>query len=113
MTVELTPQLESALLSEATRRGTTPDLLAVELIESQLSVLGTKLPNNSSDNPQTAAEPAQGAPAETQQTLYDWLKPHFDSLPEPPPDAPQTNYSHNTGRRFAEAMVQKMREGRL
>ncbi|HEY2410663.1 MAG TPA: hypothetical protein VGI40_00390 [Pirellulaceae bacterium] len=86
--------MELALENEAVRRGTTPQMLALKIIESQLP----------------AASIEESAKV---QTLYDFLKPHLDSLPEPPPDAPQTNYSQDTGRKFAEAMVEKHRQGRL
>jgi hypothetical protein len=36
MSIELTPQLESALALEALRQGTTPQALALQLIELQL-----------------------------------------------------------------------------
>jgi hypothetical protein len=94
MTLQLSSQLESALFAEATRLGITPQLLAVQIIESQLP------------------ERRENKAAEAQ-TVYDFLKPHLDSLPEPPADLPKTNYSQDTGRRFAEGMAEKHRQGRL
>lgn len=94
MTIELTPQLEQALESEASRRGTTPQALAVQLIESQLP----------------AAKPSPPAGAKT---MYDVLKPHLDSLPPPSPDRPSSFRAEDSGRAFTDILLERRREGRL
>jgi hypothetical protein len=94
MSIELSPQLQHALENEAIRRGTTPESLAVRLIQSQLPLLKKPMP-------------AGG------QSLYDFLKKHLDSIPEMPPGATPTDYSQDIGRRFAEAMIARRQKGRL
>ena len=105
MTIELPVHLELALASEAARRGTTPQALATELITSQLP-LGGSCDAEASAAPSSREEPVQ-------KTMLDRWKSHLESLPKPPADAPQTNYSQDTGRKFAEALVEKRRQGRL
>lgn len=98
MTIELSPQLESALFDEAARRGTTPNLLATAWI-----VAGLKQP---------PAEPSQSAaPA---QTLYDVLKPHIDSLP-PPSNEPRPDWlrADNSGEAFKKILEERRQQGRL
>ena len=105
MTLHLTAQLELALVSEAARRGITPEALAAELITAQLPSMTEQAPPEP-EAPHAAEEFLPG-------TMYDRWKAHLESLPKPPPDAPPTNYSQDTGRKFAEAMVEKRRQGRL
>jgi hypothetical protein len=101
MTVYLSPELEYALFREAERRGITPSALAEELIIAQLP------------SPAAQGDFSPSPDESPPRTMYDRWKEHLDSLPKPPADAPKTNYSQDTGRRFAEAMVEKRRQGRL
>lgn len=98
MTIELSPQLESALFDEAARRGTTPNLLAAAWI-----VAGLKQP---------AAEAPQSAVSA--QTLYDVLKPHIDALP-PPSDEPRPEWlrADNSGEAFQKILEERRQQGRL
>jgi hypothetical protein len=130
-----------ALATEASRRGTTPEALAAQLIESQLptprseagqhakpvvskeatvydrwqkhleAIEADTTPRNGPMN-QQANEPV-ASPERTPGNMYERLKAHLESLPKPAPGTPKTDYSQDTGRRFAEALVEKRRQGRL
>ncbi len=101
MTIDLSPQLETALVDEAVRRGTTPNALAAQLIESQLSVVK----NPTLDSKGKAAEP---------QTMYDRWKEHLEAIEaDKTPRKGPINLSEDTGRRFAELLEKKRRQGSL
>jgi len=101
MTIQLSPQLEAALVNEATRRGTTPEVLAAQLIESQL--------------PAAESRPAnQSGSASCGNELDAWWKDHLQEVERASADAKgPTNLSQNTGRRFAELLQEQRRQGRL
>src|SRR5438874_8180822 len=84
MTLHLTPQLELALVSEAARRGITPEALAAELITAQLPSMAEQDP----PRPEATSSAEESPPG----TMYDRWKAHLESLPKPPPGAPPTNY---------------------
>jgi hypothetical protein len=96
MTIELSAQLESALAHEAARRGTTPQELAVQLIETQLPA---QFPEE-----QSAAE----------KTMRDRWQKHFDSLP-PASTEPRPEWlrSDNVSEAFLKILEQRRREGHL
>lgn len=93
MTIELSHDLQMALEKEATLRGTSPQALAMHFIEQHL--------------------PPKPSDEATGQTMFDKWKAHFDSLPKSDPNAPKTDYSQDTGRKFAEALLEKRQQGRL
>lgn len=96
MTIELSAQLETALAHEAARRGTTPQELAVTLIESQLPP----------ENP--------GVQPPANETLRDRWKKHLDTLP-PASTEPRPEWlrSDNIGEAFLRILEQRKREGHL
>lgn len=106
MTIELSTQLETALVAEATRRGMTPDDLAAELIISQLPA---------ADMTPAAAEPPNGESDKSPpQTLYDRWKDHLESIREASAEARgPTDLSQDSGRKFAELLRQRREQGRL
>jgi hypothetical protein len=104
MTLQLSAQLETALIAEAVRRGMTPDALASEMILSQLP--NSAVCDVERTRSAAATEPSPG-------TMLDKWRAHLDSLPMPLPGTPPTSYSQDTGRKFAEAMVEKRRQGHL
>jgi hypothetical protein len=95
MTIHLSPDLELALSQEAERRGTTPQALAIRLIELQL-------PSDKQEQ-ESGKEPA---------TIGEWLKPFLDSLPPKDPNRPPSRLSEDSGRKFAELLREKRRQGR-
>jgi len=105
VTIELSPQLESALANEAARRGTTPAALVAEIIESQL--------------PAMEATPATEPPLKPDEgtkgrTLYDRWKEHLEAVEAASAEARgPTNLSQDTGRRFTELLQQRREQGRL
>jgi hypothetical protein len=96
MTIELSAQLETALAHEAARRGTTPQELAVQLIETQL-------PAQIPDERRTADK-----------TMRDRWQEHFDSLP-PTSTQPRPEWlrSDNVSEAVLNILEQRRREGRL
>ncbi len=96
MSIELSPQLETALTNEAARRGTTPQSLAVQLIESQLP-----------------APSCEGEDATTNTMLDRWKK-HFESLP-PPSNEPRPEWlrADNVSEAFGKILEERRQQGRL
>jgi len=96
MTIELSAQLETALAYEAERRGTTPQALAVQLIEAQLP---TQIP---------------GEQLTANKTMSDRWQEHLDSLP-PPSTEPRPEWlrANNVSESFLKILEQRRREGRL
>src|SRR4051794_15834561 len=102
MTIEISPQLEIALASEASRQGTTPQALAVTLIESQLLRPDT--------NPTPVTDSQEGSAA---RTLYERWRGHLEAIQaDAAPRTGPTNLSQDTGRRFAELLQQKRLQNR-
>jgi hypothetical protein len=106
MTIELSPQLEHALSVEAERRGISPDALVAELITAQLPA---------SNEPLAADAQSTGSSEELPtRTMYDRWKAHLESIKaDSTPRTGPTNLSQDTGRRFAELLEEKRRQGRL
>ncbi|HVG46258.1 MAG TPA: hypothetical protein VM890_16055 [Longimicrobium sp.] len=94
MRIELTPDLESALVDAARRQGTTPDLLAEAYLRERLD---TRLHESAGTEPKTLADFLSG---------YVGVLGH-EGAGEP------SNLSEDTGRRFAEALSRSRAEGRL
>ena len=95
MRIELTPDLESALVDAARRQGTTPDLLAEAYLRERLN---TRMHESS------GAEP---------KTLADFLAGYVGILGNGEGPGEASNLSEDTGRRFAEALSRNRAEGRL
>jgi hypothetical protein len=94
MSIELTPDLESALADAARRQGTTPDLLAEAYLRERLD---PRRHESSGKEPKTLAEFLDG---------YVGVLGRED-------DADGNNLAEDTGRRFAEALSRSRAEGRL
>ena len=96
MSIELSPQLQSVLEQEAARRGTTPQSLAIQFIESQL--------------------PADAAAEElsSDQAMLDRWQKHLASLP-PPSGEPRPDWlrSDNVSEAFGKILEEQRRQGRL
>lgn len=89
-TIILPPDLEGRLGDEARRRGTTPELLALDGLR------------------QLFAPPPAANGTEDHGTLFDFLAGYVGTVAgaaEP--------YSEDCGRRFAEALAEKQERGRL
>jgi hypothetical protein len=65
MTITLTPDIESALAQYAQKTGTTPELLALEVLEERLSVSREEMGESTGTNGQT---------------LFDFLSGHLGVL---------------------------------
>jgi hypothetical protein len=100
MTIELSPQLQSALESEAASQGTTAQTLAIKIIESQLGA---------------PAKPAEQVmtPACQEGELDEWWKQHLASLP-PPSNEPRPEWlrADNSGEAFTKILEERRRQGR-
>ena len=100
MTIELSSQLESALASEAARRGTTLQALAIEFIVAHLP-----------STPSLAEAPSPEA--ERPKTLYDRLKSHIGTVNSRQPGEAPSRLSEDTGRKFAAGLQDRRQQGRL
>ncbi len=89
MTINLPPEIEGPLSEEARRRGTTPELLAVDSLRERFVPPTSPLPNGG-------------------ETLYDFLKDHIGTI-----SGTTERLSENTGKRFAEILVEKRKQGNL
>ena len=89
-TITLPPDIERSLAEEAQRRGTTPELLAVDCLRKQFV-------------PATATDKR----AESE-TLFDFLSGYIGAV-----SGATEALSENCGQRFAKGLVEKQRRGRL
>lgn len=88
MTITLPPDLEDRLAEEARQRGTTLELLAVDLLRRTFI-------------PTPPENPGGG-------TLLEFLGDYVGSI-----DGPAEALSHDPSQRFAEALEEKRRQGYL
>jgi hypothetical protein len=95
MSIELAPDLESALADAARRQGTTPDLLAEAYLRERLDTLRREI---------SGTEP---------KNLADFLAGYIGVLGNGEDASEANNLSEDTGRRFAEALSRSRAEGRL
>jgi hypothetical protein len=99
VSIHLSPNTESLLARAAEARGTTPDILAEELLLEQLQ-------------PEAPGFPTAGN-GDGPRTLVDFLEGYigvFDSREDFPGGE---TFSVDTGKRFAEGMRRKHEQGRL
>lgn len=96
MTIQLTPEIESALAEAARRQGTTPELLALDCLRARF----------------VSAELGQSGNSE-KGTLADFLAGHIGVLASGEFIPGGARMSEKTGKKFAAGMVQKRTEGRL
>jgi hypothetical protein len=83
-TITLPPEVEGPLAEEARRRGTTPELLAIDYLRERF------------------APSSPDVEAGTNATLYDFLSGYIGVI-----DGTTEALSEETGRRFVEGLVEK------
>ena len=91
ITISLPPDIEGPLTEEAQRRGTTPELLALDSLRTLFV-------------PTPAAEEPTGEDA----TLSDFLAGYISTV-----EGSREAFSDNCGQRFAEGFAEKQQRGRL
>lgn len=89
-TVTLPPEVERPLVEEARKKGTTPELLAVDCLR-KLFVLSSE-----------SEQPLEG------ESLFDFLADYVGAV-----NGTTEPFSENCGQRFAEGLVEKQRRGHL
>jgi hypothetical protein len=101
MTIELLPEIEIALATQANQCGLTPEQLANELLLDKLREVNGdgRAPTNGDDG---------GNEELAEETLADFLEGYIGIV-----DGSSEPLSQNCGERFTEYVVQKHREGKL
>ena len=89
MTITLPPDIEAPLAEEADRKGTTPERLAVDSLRMLFAPPAEELPSGD-------------------ETLFDFLAGYVGTV-----DGSTEPLSEDCGRRFAEGMAEKQRQGHL
>ncbi len=108
MTIALKPEIEAALAAQANLRGMTPDQLANEILNDNLQAA-----NGTEQVAVNGSEIEESEDDLTEGTMYDLLKPFvgiIDSSEFVPGGA---NMSQDCGRKFAEGMLEKKRQGKI
>jgi hypothetical protein len=96
MEINLTPDIEQALLEQAKRRGTTPEQLALESLRREF------------------VHPAQsGRSAEAPGSLADFLSDSIGVLHSQDYVSGGARMSESTSEDFAKALAEKRKQGRL
>lgn len=96
MIITLTPDLEQALREQAQKKGTTPELLALESLREQFVA-------------PVGSTPPDGEAA----TLADFLSGHIGVIHSSEQVPGGARMSENSGSKFAAGMVEKRQRGRL
>jgi hypothetical protein len=91
ITISLPSDIEGPLTAEAQRRGTTPELLALDSLRKLFAP------------PLVSDEPSVIAP-----TLFDFLDGYIGTV-----EGSTEAFSENCGQRFAEGIAEKQQRGRL
>lgn len=91
ITISLPPDIEGSLTAEAARRGTTPELLALDGLRKLF-----------------VSPPASDEPPGDAMTLFDFLVGYIGTV-----EGSTEAFSENCGQRFAEGMAEKQQRGRL
>ena len=92
MTIHLTQELEDLLAKEARKRGTTPELLALDTLRQQFAA-----PSNENEEETTSPDA----------TLEDFLDGYIGVLNSSEIVPGGANLSSDTGRKFAELLMNK------
>ena len=96
MTITLTPDIENALVEQAKEHGTTPEQLALESLRERF------------------VEPCEeGAPTSGAETLADYLADHIGVIHSSEHIPGGARMSEDTGKKFAEGMIEKRKRGKL
>ena len=96
MTITLTPDIEHALVDQARKQRTTPEQLALESLRERF-----------------VAPVEEGAPTDGAETLADYLADHIGVIHSSEHVPGGARMSEDTGKKFAEGMVEKRRRGKL
>ena len=91
ITILLPSDIEGPLTAEAERRGTTPELLALDSLRKLF-----------------ASPPVSGEPPGDATTLFDFLDGYIGTV-----EGSTEAFSENCGQRFAEGMAEKQQRGHL
>lgn len=89
-TITLPPEVEGPLAEEARKKGTTPELLAVDCLRKLF-----------------VPPPTEGKPAE-KETLFDFLSGYTGTV-----SGTTEALSENCGQRFAQGLVEKQQRGHV
>jgi hypothetical protein len=89
--ISLPSDIEGPLTAEAQRRGTTPELLALDSLRKLFASL-----------------PVLGEPPDDATTLFDFLDGYIGTV-----EGSGEAFSENCGQRFAEGIAEKQQRGRL
>ncbi len=96
VTITLPPELETTILERAQRSGTTPELFLLDDLRERYL-------------PKQQPEP----PVIEGQTMADFLKDYIGCVDSSETYPEGSRLSEDTGRKFAELMVEKRRQGKL
>ncbi|MCL4708908.1 hypothetical protein KJ068_27415 [bacterium] len=98
MTITLTSDIESALAQYARKIGTTPELLALKVLEEQLLA---------------SPDALKVSPGDKGRTLFDFLGGHLGALSSSEFIPGGAQMSKNSGKKFSTLMEEKRQRGRL
>lgn len=96
MTIKLTPALENALTKQARKKGTTPEMLALDTLHTQFGI--SKESNTSSEN---------------QGNLADYLSDHIGVLSSSEYISGGAKMSENSRKKFTAGLIKKRQQNRL
>ena len=89
--VTLTPEIAAIIMREAARKGTSADVVTNDVIRERFAVAGQQSGDNDSEAPPSG-------------TLLDRFSKHIGTI-----DTGGANLSVDTGKRFADLLVEKYR----
>ncbi len=96
MNITLTPEIEEALAEKASQAGVAPEELALDILRKQVA-------------PQLDEE----KPVNSGRTMYDRFKDHIGVISYGKLSEDGTPLSINCGKKFAEGMMEKYKQGKL
>ena len=96
MTITLTPDIENALVEQAKVHGTTPENLALESLRERF-----------------VASCEESAPTDGAETLADYLADHIGVIHSSEHVPGGARMSEDTGKKFAQGLVEKRKRGKL
>jgi hypothetical protein len=100
--IQLAPDVETALVEAARRRGVTPDALADECLRERFMPRPTGTAASVGDH-------VSGGP----RNLLEFLGDSVGAVGGEDPNAPMTNGAEDTGRKFTEILLRRRADGRL
>ena len=96
MKIDVNPELEKALIAQARKRGTSPELLAIDCLLQRF----------------VGVRPADGADA-PRKSLADALGDYVGGISSREQTEGGAQLSQSPGKRFAEGMAKKREQGRI